>query len=104
VNNAGVSWRATLGTYDPEQVALMRRVNVEGVINAIRAVMGDMRERRYGRIINVSSIAAIGTALPGKSYASTKAEVGILIKRFAMEHGPHSITVNAVAPASSEPT
>src|SRR6516165_7179151 len=99
VNNAGVSWRGTLDTYDREQVARMRRVNLEGVIHATRAVMKNMRERRYGRIVNVSSIAAIGTALPGNAfYAATKAEVAILTKRFAMELGPHNITVNAVAP------
>jgi 3-oxoacyl-[acyl-carrier protein] reductase len=99
VNNAGMSWRGTLDTYDPEQVARMRRVNVEGVTNVTRAVMGGMRERRYGKIVNVSSIAAIGTALPGNAfYAATKAEVAILTKRFAMELGPHNITVNAVAP------
>jgi NAD(P)-dependent dehydrogenase (short-subunit alcohol dehydrogenase family) len=99
VNNAGVSWRGTLDTYDPEQVARMRRVNVEGVTNVTRAVMAGMRERRYGRIVNVSSIAAIGTALPGNAfYAATKAEVAILTKRFAMELGSHNITVNAVAP------
>jgi len=99
VNNAGVSWRGTLDTYDPEQAARMRRVNVEGLINTTRTVMKGMRERRYGRIVNVSSIAAIGTALPGNAfYAATKAEVAILTKRFAMELGPHNITVNAVAP------
>jgi 3-oxoacyl-[acyl-carrier protein] reductase len=99
VNNAGMSWRGTLDTYDPEQVGRMRQVNVEGVTNVTRAVMGGMRERRCGRIVNVSSIAAIGTALPGNAfYAATKAEVAILTKRFAMELGPHNITVNAVAP------
>jgi 3-oxoacyl-[acyl-carrier protein] reductase len=88
-----------LDTYDPEQVALMRRVNVEGVTNVTRAVMGGMRELRYGRIVNVSSIAAIGTVLPGNAfYAATKAEVAILTKRFAMELGSHNVTVNAVAP------
>ena len=40
VNNAGVSWRGTLDTYDPEQVMRMRRVNVEGSIHATRAVIG----------------------------------------------------------------
>jgi len=99
VNNAGVSWRGTLDTYDPEQAARMRRVNVEGLINTTRTVTKGMRERRYGRIVNVSSIAAIGTALPGNAfYAATKAEVAILTKRFAMELGPPNITVNAVAP------
>jgi len=99
VNNAGVSWRGTLDTYDPEQVARMRRVNVEGLIHATRAVIGGMRARRYGRIVNISSIAAIGTALPGNAfYAATKAEVAILTKRFALELGPHNITVNGVAP------
>jgi 3-oxoacyl-[acyl-carrier protein] reductase len=99
VNNAGVSWQGTLETYDREQVARMRQVNVDGVIHATRAVMGSMRARRYGRIVNVSSIAAIGTALPGTAfYAATKAEVGTLTRRFALELGPHGITVNAVAP------
>jgi NAD(P)-dependent dehydrogenase (short-subunit alcohol dehydrogenase family) len=99
VNNAGVSWRGTLDTYEPAEVARMRRVNVEGLIHATRAVIGGMRARSYGRIVNMSSIAAIGTALPGNAfYAATKAEVAILTKRFAMELGPHNITVNAVAP------
>ncbi len=99
VNNAGVSWRGTLDTYDPEQVARMRQINVEGLIHATRAVIGGMRARRYGRIVNVSSIAAIGTALPDTTfYAGTKAEVATLTKRFAMELGAHNITVNAVAP------
>ena len=65
VNNAGVSWPGTIDTYDPEQVTRMRRVNVEGLIHATRAVIGGMQARRYGRIVNVSSIAALGTALPG---------------------------------------
>jgi NAD(P)-dependent dehydrogenase (short-subunit alcohol dehydrogenase family) len=99
VNNAGVAWRGTLDDYDAEQVARMRAVNVEGVIHATRAVAGGMRQRRYGRIVNVSSIAALGTGLPGNAfYAASKAEVAILTKRFAMELGAHNVTVNAVAP------
>jgi NAD(P)-dependent dehydrogenase (short-subunit alcohol dehydrogenase family) len=99
VNNAGVATDGTLETYDPAAMERMRRVNVDGVIHTIRATMAGMRERRYGRIVNVTSIAAIGTALPGTTfYAATKAEVTILTRRFAMELGPQGITVNAVAP------
>lgn len=99
VNNAGVSWPGTIDTYDPEQVTRMRRVNVEGLIHATRAVIGGMQARRYGRLVNVSSIAALGTALPETTfYAATKAEVAILTKRFALELGSRNITVNAVAP------
>src|SRR4029077_6955556 len=82
-----------------EQVARMRRVNVDGVIHATRAVMRTMRTRRYGRIVNLASIAGIGTALSGNAfYAATKAEVVILTRRFALQLGQHGITVNAVAP------
>jgi 3-oxoacyl-[acyl-carrier protein] reductase len=74
-------------------------VNVDGVIHTTRAVMGGMRRQRFGRIVNVTSIAAIGTAVPGNAfYAATKAEVQTLTLRFALELGPHGITVNAVAP------
>ena len=72
VNNAGVAWRVTLDTYDREQVARMRQVNVEGMIQATRAVMEGMRARRYGRIVNVSSIAAIGTALAGNAFYAAR--------------------------------
>jgi 3-oxoacyl-[acyl-carrier protein] reductase len=99
VNNAGVSHKATLDSYDPENLERMRQVNADGVIHTTRAVMTDMRRQKYGRIVNITSIAALGTSLPGNAfYAGTKAEAQILTLRFAMELGPHGITVNAVAP------
>jgi 3-oxoacyl-[acyl-carrier protein] reductase len=99
VNNAGVSITGTLDSYDPEKLMRMRQVNVDGTIHTTRAVMNDMRRQKYGRIVNITSIAALGTALPGNAfYAATKAELHILTMRFAMELGPYGITVNAVAP------
>jgi NAD(P)-dependent dehydrogenase (short-subunit alcohol dehydrogenase family) len=99
VNNAGVAFRATLESYDPASMERMRRTNVDGLIHVTRAVVPGMKERRYGRIVNISSIASHGTTLPGNAfYAATKAAVSMLTRRFAMELGPHGITVNAVAP------
>jgi 3-oxoacyl-[acyl-carrier protein] reductase len=75
--------RTTLENYDPAAMARMRRVNVDGVIHTIRAVAPGMKERGYGRIVNIGCNAAIGTALPGTTfYAATKAEVLILTRRF----------------------
>jgi NAD(P)-dependent dehydrogenase (short-subunit alcohol dehydrogenase family) len=99
VNNAGVIAHATLETFDRDAHARMRRINVDGVVNATRAVSRGMCERGYGRIVNIGSIAGIGTALPGSTfYAATKAEVLLLTRRFALELGRRGITVNAVAP------
>jgi NAD(P)-dependent dehydrogenase (short-subunit alcohol dehydrogenase family) len=99
VNNAGISWPATLDSFDAAGFARLRAVNVDGVIHGTRAVMAGMRARRYGRIVNIASIAAYGTTLPSNAfYAASKAEVVILTKRFAMELGKDGITVNAVAP------
>jgi 3-oxoacyl-[acyl-carrier protein] reductase len=92
VNNAGI-FRMV------DELERMRQVNVDGIIHTTRAVMGDMQARGYGRIINVASVAALGTAMPGNTfYAATKAMVLTLTRRFAMELGPHGITVNSVVP------
>ena len=99
VNNAGVVYRATLESFEPAGMQQMRRTNVDGLIHVTRAAVRGMQERRYGRIINLTSIAGHGTTLPGNAfYAATKAAVSVLTKRFAMELGSYTITVNAVAP------
>lgn len=100
VNNAGIAWPATLESWEPQGFARLRAVNVDGVIHGVRAVMAGMKARGYGRIVNISSVASFGnTGFVGNHfYASTKAEVNLLTRRFAYELGPHGITVNAVAP------
>jgi 3-oxoacyl-[acyl-carrier protein] reductase len=77
----------------------MRRTNVDGLIHVTRAVADGMKQRGFGRIVNLTSVAAHVTAVSGTTfYAMTKAAVIALTRRFAMELGPHGITVNAVAP------
>lgn len=98
VNNAGIAWAATIDTWNPEGFARLRAVNVDGTIHAIRAVVSGMRARRYGRIVNVSSIASFGTCgfAGNHFYASTKAEVNILTKRFALGVGPGALAAEGL--------
>jgi len=99
VNNAGVLKRGDLGDFDFTQMEPMRRINVDGLVHMTRAVLPGMQAAAYGRIVNLASIAAFGTAMAGTTfYAATKAAVIVLTERFAMELGPRGITVNAVAP------
>ena len=99
VNNAGILHRGNIDTYDPAAMSAMLRTNVDGVIHCTRAAAINMRKNNDGRIVNISSIAAHGTAAPGTTwYAPTKAAVESLTRRFALELGPAGIRVNAVAP------
>ncbi|MGH9663566.1 MAG: SDR family NAD(P)-dependent oxidoreductase, partial [Bryobacteraceae bacterium] len=99
VNNAGVFFGGELEDFDYTRMEAMRRTNVDGVVNVTRSVIAGMKARRWGRIINLTSIAGFGTAMSGTTfYAATKAAVSVLTRRFAMDFGPHGITVNAIAP------
>jgi 3-oxoacyl-[acyl-carrier protein] reductase len=99
VNNAGVLNRGDLFDMNTAEFEAMRQVNVDGLVAMTRAVAPGMMERRFGRIVNMSSIAAHGTAFAGTTfYAATKAAVITLTRRFAFDLGPHGITVNAIAP------
>jgi NAD(P)-dependent dehydrogenase (short-subunit alcohol dehydrogenase family) len=99
VNNAGLLFHGALLDYEKHEFEQMWEVNVKGILHVTAAAAPSMIERKYGRIINLSSIAALGTAFPGTTlYAATKAAVLTLTKRFALELGPAGITVNAVLP------
>jgi 3-oxoacyl-[acyl-carrier protein] reductase len=101
VNNAGILLdgghlnELDLDAFDPTM-----SVNVKGVLNCCRAVAPFMKEQGKGSIVNIASVAGLGTASrPGNMlYSSTKAAVIIITKNMAMELGPHGIRVNAVAP------
>jgi NAD(P)-dependent dehydrogenase (short-subunit alcohol dehydrogenase family) len=69
-----------------------------------RARLSSRASERYGRIVNVTSIAAIGWAMLGNSFhAVTKVDVVILTQRITMEFGSHGMTANAVGPGGVRP-
>ncbi len=73
-------------------------VNLTGAFRTIQACLGGMRERRHGRIVVVSSVAAIG-GLPGQvAYAASKAGQLGMVRTLAVECAPYGISVNAVLP------
>ena len=99
VNNAGIAHFGEFSSYSEEEFDAMWRTNVKGVIQCTAEVAPSMIEAGFGRIINVSSIAALGTAFAGTTfYGATKAAVLTLSKRCAFEMGRHGICVNAVCP------
>ena len=99
INNAGVLYPGELLDYDEEEFDRMWRVNVKGVLHCCEAVAPAMMRRGWGRIVNLASNAAVGTALPGTTlYATTKGAVLTLTKRLAFELSPRGVTVNAVLP------
>jgi 3-oxoacyl-[acyl-carrier protein] reductase len=99
VNNAGIIHRGDLLDFDFSQMEGMRAVNVDGLVRVTQTVVAGMQRRGWGRIVNLTSIAALGTSMAGTTfYAATKAAVIALTRRFALQLGPSGITVNAVAP------
>jgi 3-oxoacyl-[acyl-carrier protein] reductase len=99
VNNAGLLYPGRLLEHQESEFDQMWRTNVKGLVYVTAAVAPAMIERGWGRIVNLSSNAAVGTAMPGTTlYAATKGAVLSLTKRFAFELGEHGVTVNAVLP------
>jgi NAD(P)-dependent dehydrogenase (short-subunit alcohol dehydrogenase family) len=98
VNNAGLGPENPAVDVREEDFDLTCAVNLKGTFFTSQAVGRTMIARGYGRIVNVSSQAAL-VALPGEAiYCMTKAGVSHLTKCLAVEWGRHGITVNSVAP------
>ena len=99
VNNAGVGGRRLeLDEIGVEDFDRMFEVHVRGTFFATQAVVPGMTARNYGRIVNISSIYAMGGSPRASHYAAAKAAISGFTKCWARELAPHRITVNAVAP------
>jgi 3-oxoacyl-[acyl-carrier protein] reductase len=99
VNNAGTLDH--VGQFADQSQELWERdlhVNLTGAFNCAQAAWPHMRERRWGRIVNMSSVAGTLGGFGQASYSTTKAGLLGLTKTLAMEGARHGITCNAIVP------
>ena len=101
VNNAGVIRDNLLFKMTDEDWQTVMDVHLKGAFYVSRAAQKYMVERRYGRIINISSTSALGNRGQA-NYAAAKAGIQGFTKTLAIELGKYGITVNAVAPGFIE--
>jgi 3-oxoacyl-[acyl-carrier protein] reductase len=99
VNNAGtLDHAAQIRDQSPELWERDLRVNLTGAFNCAQAAWPHMQERRWGRIVNMASVAGTLGGFGQASYSTTKAGLLGLTKSLAMEGGRHGITCNAIVP------
>jgi len=103
VNNAGIIRRGTIETVTEEDWDRVIEVNLKGTFNCCKAVAGIMKQQRYGKIINVSSIAGkMGDITSAPGYGPSKAAIDALTKTLARQLAQYGINVNGVAPHAIE--
>ena len=101
VNNAGRTLPGSVWDIDIEEWDGLMATNLRSVLLLTRLCAAPMRDRGWGRVVNMASLAGQqGGQVAGAHYAAAKAGVLVLTKIFAKELAGHGVTVNAVAPAA----
>ena len=98
VNNAGITRDGTLHRMDFEQWNAVIQTNLSSCFNTCRAVIEGMRQRGFGRIVNIGSINGQAGQYGQVNYAAAKSGIHGFTKALAQENAAKGITVNAVAP------
>ena len=99
VNNSGTGRSMPIVDIREEDWDIVMNTNVKGLMFCTQAVARGMMKRNYGKIINISSTAALGQFSVGSSvYAASKFAVNGFTKASAFEFGPYGINVNAICP------
>lgn len=103
VNNAGISRAAMLWNMTDEQWDEVISVQQTACFRSIRAAARQMKEQNFGRIINVTSAAALDGSIGQINYAAAKGAIIAMTKTAARELGRYNITSNCIAPVASTP-
>lgn len=98
VNNAGITSDAAFHKMRVDQWWAVMQTNLGSMFNMTRQVIEGMRERRFGRIVNISSINARKGQAGQANYAAAKAGILGFTRALALESATKNITVNAIAP------
>lgn len=100
INNAAVYPSKPFEDYSIEEHQAVQRINVDAGIVAVQEALPGMRERAFGRIINISSITISGEWANLSPYVASKGALIGLTRAWAREFGAYGITVNAIAPGA----
>ena len=103
INNAGITRPAMLHKMTEAQWDEVIAVHLKGAFNCLQAVVPGMMERRYGRIVNVTSTAGVLGTIGQINYSAAKAGIVGFTLSAARELARYGITVNAVAPGAATP-
>jgi len=98
VNNAGTNVPQPIDQVRDDDWDRVVQLNLTSCMALCRALVPGMKERRWGRIIHISSVMGIGSKEARNSYSATKAALIGMAKASALELGPLGITVNCIAP------
>ena len=100
INNAAIYPSKAFEDYSIEEHQAVQRVNVDAGIVAVQVALPGMRERQWGRIINIASVTVYGGWALLSPYVQSKGALVGLTRAWAREFGPYGITVNAVSPGA----
>jgi NAD(P)-dependent dehydrogenase (short-subunit alcohol dehydrogenase family) len=98
VNNAGWNIVQAIDEIRDEDWNYLVDLNLSHVMALTRALVPGMKQRRWGRVIHISSIMALASTPQRNAYSATKAALIGLAKASALDLGPYGITVNCIAP------
>lgn len=98
INNAGITRDSSIFKMTPQAWSEVVSTNVDGCFNMVKAVLPGMRERNWGRIVNIGSINGQAGQFGQVNYSAAKAAIHGFTKALAQEGARFGITVNTVAP------